>query len=167
MMQIYYPTQLALRTLLDVYGSPSHIIATAENRTFEPPSEGQARFDLTLVYLSRGVMFSQGGSNRPELRDTLPLFGHYLVPPTKQAFAKEFDIDLDNTSIVQPWRGQQSFLSYCQDWDSGRICRLPDRSDKIVRWIIGFLSISVIALGGSWWWRYRRVQVVSEKMLPK
>jgi hypothetical protein len=108
-----FPTPISLHEVIQAYGEPSHVVATA----YHGPDYGSGVFyDLAIIYGSLGIRLHTGGAFRPVLRDDMLFNDILFYDPSDKQF-------LEPQELLVPWQGMQDFSYYCRDQEDGQACR--------------------------------------------
>lgn len=113
-----------LTDVLETYGTPSHIIATAQPAPDRySPTITKIFYDSWFIYLPQGLVVRSGGPDKPDLsQDTLFDQVVFFVP-TQEGLEKSISIAREHSEWILPWQGFRNFEFYCRDVDGGRLCR--------------------------------------------
>jgi hypothetical protein len=148
------PNPIQLQDVIDAYGVPSHIIATARLPDDYERNLGQPEYGLSLVYLHRGFWLNAVQSTlseKPMVHPNLMVEVPRFFPTGQQGF-------LQTRQLVAPqelvaWQGFQSFEFYCRDTRGGSACRSNPFSQYV---FLGGGSLIIVGLIIGWMWKRRR-----------
>lgn len=116
---IAFPEQvhLSLQEVIQAYGEPSHVLATAISYF---PEVGSG-YGLSLVYLEQGFWLNASG--RADIQPDLAIVSVRFFTPGLENYTA-FNLNFaDRPGWLVPWAGFQRFEFYCHDDYDGRVCR--------------------------------------------
>ncbi len=116
----YYPVGFRLGDVIDEYGEPSHILATA----YYNPDRIGISYHLKIVYRSLGLILETGGASKPVL-STNTDFDAVFFAPTSEGL--KYIEAPNHPEWLVPWEGMKDFEFYCQDSENGKACRGDSR----------------------------------------
>lgn len=119
----YLSTSFRFQDVIQAYGEPSHILATAAHG---PDIGSGISYYLQLVYLPQGFALAAGGSRKPALSEDMFLNGPSFFAPTTEGFIAAFGEAGIAAGLLTPWQGIRSFDFYCKDQENGSACRGED-----------------------------------------
>lgn len=112
-----YDIAFNLKDIMQAYGEPSHVIATAFPN---PDINSGLTYSIKIVYINQGFALDMGviskdGSNKPTLSADLSLTRPDFFVPSVDGFATAYKGLQPQPKLLVPWQGFKSFDFYCRD----------------------------------------------------
>ncbi len=113
----YYNTSFKLEDVINAYGEPSHVYASA----YPNPEPGSGiSYYVKLVYLNRGFDISMGvisktDSGKPILSSSSKFTDIDFFATGLDGFAKFYSGITEMPDLLVPWQGFKDFDYYCRD----------------------------------------------------
>lgn len=109
----------SVRDVMQTYGEPTFVLATAGYRVSEMPIYFQ---EVTLVWLPNGFRL-YGSSSRFQLDENTQFSMLLFFAPTREAFEAGSSTAQLHPDWLLPWEGFKGFQYYCRDGVNGKLCR--------------------------------------------
>lgn len=131
---VYFASPFSLKTIIDAYGEPSHVVPYAGTTVGIPHSGaggGRPFYRVTVIYQKRGFYLTAEpyGEDPPRISKDLILSTWVrFFDPAPSNLDEAGKWKWDSADLV-PWQGEQDFMSYCRQVraaeDYGNNCPNP------------------------------------------